>query len=241
MSANESTDVFLPPEVTLATRPLQRQVVHGQHHHLTHSRKNRGTIRNSQVFSNYNNASFLSFVSTVFTVFTQSNTKLGWSIHQPRKTLFIPTFVSKGEGFSHTLTFSSLLESLWLLPGRCSCVPAARWVSSSRSSPCCPRSSQSRWIWKSCLLSGSWAVHCGAELKTNRADFTLGPFPHLNFLLFEVNSAINEQYLSPLPEYAAKVNSSHYRPELRSVKRIAHVWQPKAQIHSNNIWFRGLQ
>lgn len=41
MSTNEGADVLLPPEVALPPRSLQRQVVHGQHHHLrTRSRFN---------------------------------------------------------------------------------------------------------------------------------------------------------------------------------------------------------
>lgn len=35
VSANEGADIFLPAEVSLTTGPFQRQVVHGQHHHLT--------------------------------------------------------------------------------------------------------------------------------------------------------------------------------------------------------------
>lgn len=38
MTANESADVLFPPEVTLTTRSLQRQIVHGQHDHLSHRR-----------------------------------------------------------------------------------------------------------------------------------------------------------------------------------------------------------
>lgn len=34
MAADKSTDVLLPPEVPLTASSFQRQVVHGQHHHL---------------------------------------------------------------------------------------------------------------------------------------------------------------------------------------------------------------
>lgn len=34
MSTNEGTDIFFPAEVSLTPCPFQRQVVHGQHHHL---------------------------------------------------------------------------------------------------------------------------------------------------------------------------------------------------------------
>ena len=36
VSPYEGADVLLPSEVTLTTGSLQRQVVHGQHHHLEH-------------------------------------------------------------------------------------------------------------------------------------------------------------------------------------------------------------
>lgn len=35
VSTNKGADVLFPPEVTLPARPFQRQIVHGQHHHLT--------------------------------------------------------------------------------------------------------------------------------------------------------------------------------------------------------------
>lgn len=48
-------------------------------------------------------------------------------------------------------------------------IPAATWGASFRSSPCRHRNSPSRWTWRSCLLSGSWAALHEAGLKPRKA------------------------------------------------------------------------